>query len=63
MVDKNWGKGTLALTLRSNPDMEEKGIVGLLPELSCRTAAELPMPDFSAPGGHPPEQPESFGGS
>ena len=41
--------------------MEEKGIV--LPELSCRTAAELPQPDFSAPGGHPPEQVESFGRS
>ncbi|CAL8404104.1 unnamed protein product [Boreogadus saida] len=42
-------------------NMEKKGIV--LPELSCRTATELPPPDFSAPGGHPPEQPESFGGS
>jgi hypothetical protein len=39
--------------------MEEKGIV--FPELSCRTAAELPPPDFSAPGGgHPLEKPESF---
>ena len=28
--------------------MEAKGIV--FPELSCRTAAELPPPDFSAPG-------------
>jgi hypothetical protein len=27
-----------------NRDMEEKGI--LLRELSCRTAAELPVPDF-----------------
>ncbi|CAL8403450.1 unnamed protein product [Boreogadus saida] len=33
----------------------EKGIV--LPELSCRTAAELPPPD-SAPGVHPPELPD-----
>jgi hypothetical protein len=41
--------------------MEEKGIV--LPELSCRNAAELTPPDFSAPGGQPPEQPERFGGS
>ena len=41
--------------------MEKKGIV--LPELSCRAAAELPPPDFSAPGGPLPEQPESFGGS
>ena len=39
----------------------EKGIV--LPELSCRNAAELTPPDFSAPGGQPPEQPERFGGS
>ena len=38
--------------------MEKKGIV--LPELSCRTAAELLPPDFSVPEGHPPE---SFGGS
>ncbi|CAL8342301.1 unnamed protein product [Boreogadus saida] len=42
-------------------DMEEKGI--LLPELSCWTAAELPPPDMSAPGGHQPEQQENFGGS
>ncbi|CAL8362695.1 unnamed protein product [Boreogadus saida] len=31
-------------------DMEEKGI--LLSELSCRTAAKLPLSDISAPGGH-----------
>ena len=41
--------------------MEKKGIV--LPELSCRTASELTPPDFSAPGGNPPEQPESFSSS
>ena len=41
--------------------MEKKGIV--LPELSCLTAAELPPPGFSSPGGHLPEQQESFGGS
>ena len=41
--------------------MEQKGII--LPELHCRTAAELPPPDFSAPGGNPPEQQENFGGS
>ena len=41
--------------------MEKNGIVLL--ELSCRTAAELPPPDLTAPGGHPPEQLESFGGS
>ena len=41
--------------------MEEKGIV--LPELSRWTAAELTPPDFTAPGRHPPEQLESFGGS
>ena len=31
--------------------MEEKGIV--LPELSCRTAAELPLPDYCRFGGAP----------
>ncbi|CAL8314790.1 unnamed protein product [Boreogadus saida] len=78
MVEKNWGKGTLAM----NRDMEEKGIV--LRELSCRTcrrapragAAGLPprptpagpasFGGSSAPGVHPPEQPrrpDGFDGS
>ena len=46
--------------------MEEKGIA--LKELSCQTAAELPLltccrNGSSTPGVHPPEQPESIGGS
>ena len=53
MVEKNWGKGTLALLQRGllaslksilNRDTEEKGIV--LRELSCQTAAELPPPEL-----------------
>ncbi|CAL8274424.1 unnamed protein product [Boreogadus saida] len=55
MVEKNWGKGTLALTLKSmNRDMDEKGIA--LRELSCRTAAELPAPEL-------PDCGRSFGGT
>ena len=47
MIEKNWGKMNFGLdTLKSifNRDMEEKGIV--LPELSCRTTAELRPPEL-----------------
>ena len=48
MVEKNWGEGTLALTLKSmNRDMEEKGIA--LRELSWRAAAEFPPAGAARP--------------
>ncbi|CAL8388071.1 unnamed protein product [Boreogadus saida] len=48
---------------RMQPSSPRRSFGGSPEELSSRTAAELSPTDFSAPGGHPPEQPESFGGS